>query len=498
MEEYSVRNEEGNKPEKIDITYLLTDFYHGVRKFWWLVIGLALIFAVKSYFSVSTGYVPNYVASATVSVSSASGSYGSAQEMAQLFPYIMTSGVLEDVIAEDMGVESIPGSITAEADEGTNLLTVSVSSSDPQMAYNILQSVLNNYPEVAEFVLGQTTLTVLDETGIPTDTGRMETIRGSYKRGALKGAMLGCIFIVLYALTRRTVKSKKELKKGLNLTDCGSIPYIRAKKRKKDTFHNAVNLLNERIPQVYLESVRKLRVKVMKDMEENNLKTLLITSSIPGEGKTTLAVNLAISIAQQGKNVLLVDCDMRNPSVAGVMNEHTRHPGLGEVLRKKVSLKEAIVPVEVSGGQLDILYGGKADDKDSKLLSTKGMEAFIKTVSKKADIVILDTAPSELLADAPLLARYADAALYVIRNDYTKMRQIREGVQALAMSGIHIIGYVYNGDTSGRGHGYGYGYGYKRYGGYGGYGGYGRYGAYGHYKEGKKGTQDKYGRVIKE
>ena len=68
MEEYNVKNEEGNKPEKIDITYLLTDFYHGIRKFWWLVIGLAVIFAVKSYFTVSSSYVANYVASATVSV----------------------------------------------------------------------------------------------------------------------------------------------------------------------------------------------------------------------------------------------------------------------------------------------------------------------------------------------------------------------------------------------------------------------------------------------
>lgn len=494
MEEYNVKSSEQAVPEKIDITYLLTDFYHGIRKFWLLVLVLMVVFAAKSYFSVSSNYEPNYVASATVSVSSTSGNYSSAQEMAQLFPYIMTSGVLQDVIAEDMGVDSIPGTITAEADEGTNLLTISVSSNDPQMAYNTLQSVLENYPEVAEFVLGQTTLTVLDETGIPTDTERIAKIRGSYKRGALKGALLGCIIIALYALTRRTVKSKKELKKGLNLNDCGSVPYIRTKKRKKNSFHTAVNLMNDRIPQVYLEAIRKIRVKVMKDMEDDNMKTLLITSSIPGEGKTTLAVNLAIAIAQQGKRVLLVDCDMRNPSVAEAMNDHKRYPGLGEVLKKRVPLKEALTSVEVSGGRLDILYGGKPDDRNSKLLSSKNMEAFLNTAGKKADIIILDTAPSELLADAPLLARYTDAALYVVRNDYTKMRQIQEGVQALAMSGIHIIGYVYNGDMSsrGRGYGYGYGYGYKRYGNYGGYG------AYGHYKKGAKDTKDKYGRVIKE
>ena len=81
--------------------------------------------------------------------------------------------------------------------------------------------------------------------------------------------------------------------------DCGSIPYIQVKKRKKKTFNNSLCLLNERISQGYVEAIRKLRIKVMKDMEENQFKSIMITSSIPGEGKTTLAVNLAISIANQ-------------------------------------------------------------------------------------------------------------------------------------------------------------------------------------------------------
>lgn len=83
----------------------------------------------------------------------------------------------------------MPGSIDVKADDGTNLLTISVSGNDPQMAYKTLKSVIKNYPKVAEFVLGETKLTILDETGIPTDTKRVEVIRGSYKRGALKGAV---------------------------------------------------------------------------------------------------------------------------------------------------------------------------------------------------------------------------------------------------------------------------------------------------------------------
>ena len=121
------------------------------------------------------------------------------------------------------------------------------------------------------------------------------------------------------------------------------------------------------------------------------------------------------------------------------------------------------------------------------------MRALIEALKSKYDIIILDTAPSELLADAPLLGKYVDAALYVIRYDYTKLREIREGVESLALSGIDMLGYVFNGDNSSGGQGYGYGY--RRYGNY---GSYGKYGAYGHYGKMEKGSTDKFGRVIKD
>ena len=430
----------------------------------------------------------------------------SAQQMAEVFPYILTSGVLKDVVAEDMGLDSMPGSIDVKADDGTNLLTISVSGNDPQMAYKTLKSVIKNYPKVAEFVLGETKLTILDETGIPTDTKRVEVIRGSYKRGALKGAIIGCVILLLYVLSRRTVKSRKDLKKNINLQDLGSIPYVRTKKRKKETFYNSVSLLNERISMSYLEAIRKLRIRIMKDVEKKEYQTLLVTSSIPGEGKTTLSANLAISIAQQGKKVLLVDCDLRNPSIAGVMNEQEPHPGLGSVLKKEVPLSEAITNVKLpkertnENGSLHVIFGGAPDRENSLLIGSGRMRALIKDPKSKYDIIILDTAPSELLADAPLLGKYVDAALYVIRYDYTKLREIREGVESLALSGIDMLGYVFNGDNSYGGQGYGYGY--RRYGNYGSYGShygsYGKYGAYGHYGKMEKGSTDKFGRVIKD
>ncbi len=515
-----------NESDKIDLMDFMLDVVQGIRRLWWLVLALTVIFAVQAYFSTTTTYQPKYVASATMAVrtvGTSSASYintQSAKQMEEVFPYILTSGVLEDVVAEDLGLDYVPGTIKAKADEGTNLFTLSVSSDDPQMAYNILKSVMENYPKVARFVLGETKLDVLDETGIPSDMQRATVIRGSYRRGALKGVVIGLMIMAVYILTRKTVKSRKELKKKVNLEDYGSIPFIMQKKRKKETFLSSVSLMNERVPQAYLEAVRKLRIKVMKEMERKGHQTLLITSSVPGEGKSTLAVNLAIAIAKQGKRVILVDGDVRNPSVSTCMNEPEKHPGLGALLRKEVDLAKALTKVEVSGGSLEVLYGGEPKDKDSRLLGTRAMGELLQRLQERADIVIVDTAPSELLADAPALGKYVDAALYVVKYDYAKLRQIRDGVQALGMSGVDILGYVFNADKTSKNRGYGYGYGY-RYGRYGGYNhyetavnhsGFGHYSSFMHFgKSGqddenltddssqeKKVIEDKYGRVIKE
>ncbi len=209
-------------------------------------------------------------------------------------------------------------------------------------------------------------------------------------------------------------------------------------------------------------------------MEEHGYKTLLVTSSRPGEGKTTVAANLAMSIALQGKKVILVDGDMWKPSVAQMMNESGKHPGLGAVLKGYASLEDALTTVDIgsSEGSLKVMYGGKSDSDNAKLLSDKKMRTLIEKLSNIADVVVFDTAPCELLVDVSVMTQYIDAAVYVVKYDCTKLSQIRNGLQALSYGKTDILGYVFNSDIA-KGNGR-YGYRYGNYGSY--YGGYGVYG----------------------
>lgn len=504
MNEKVKETENKNMPEieKIDILNLIAAFWNGIRKLWIVLLVIVIVCTLRSYFSTSFSYTPQYVASATVSVITPGGSYNnieSAQEMAAVFPYILTSGVLEDVVKNDMGLDYLPGTISVEAEEGMNMLTISVSSDDPQMAYDTLTSVIKNYPQVTEYIFGTTYLQILDETGIPSDTQKEVVIRGSYKKGALQGIIICAVILCLYVFLKRTVTSKDQLKKRINLQDLGSLPYVKTKKRKNMAY-NDLTILNERIAPAYEEAVRRLRIRVMRGTEKNGGGVIMVTSSVPREGKTTIAVNLALAIARQGKSVILADCDPRNPSVAGVMHNDGKHPGIGAVLRDKVSLQHALTDSGSADINLSVMFGGHPNTEDASLFGSKKMEEIINELRGQADYVILDTAPAELLADASLLAQYVDSVLYVIRCDYTKMPKIRAGIETLSMRNVNIMGYVFNGDINLNTSRYGYGYGY----GYGKYSHYGRYARYSSYfRYGKKlkdtgKTEDESGRIIKE
>ena len=185
------------------------------------------------------------------------------------------------------------------------------------------------------------------------------------------------------------------------------------------------------------------------------------------------------------------------------MHNSGKHPGIGAVLRNKVTLEHALTKPDIPDVNLQVMFGGNRNTEDAALLGSRKMDEIVEELRGQADYVILDTAPAELLADASLLAKYVDSVLYVIRCDYTKMPKIRGGIESLTMRNVNIMGYVFNGDVNQKinryGYGYSsYGYGYGKYGRYGRYGRYGSYSRYGRKLKDTGKTEDESGRIIKE
>lgn len=474
--------------EKIDVISFVNDYLHRLRRLWLVVLVLTVAFASLFYYRTSTSYSPTYVAEATVSVEIINGgsfsNKNTAEQMGLVFPYILTSGALSDVIAQDLGLNSVPGTIDVSCIKGTNLLTITVNSWDANYAYDTLQSVLRNYPEVAQFVVGQTELQVIDDSGVPTDSGRESVIRGSVRKGAAIGLGLGLLFVAIHVMAFRTIRNETELRSLLNIPCLGTLPFYR-KKQRRNAVRTEINILKDGENSDYVESIRLVRTRLERQMEGK--KVLMVTSSISGEGKSTVAANLAISMARKGKRVILVDCDLRNPTVSQIFGLQEKYPGLVSILRGTSKLEESLCEVQDHGTPigLTLLPGGEREARLVEILSSEKMKNLIETLRTQADIVILDTPPSAMLVDAMMLVRYVDAVAYVIMSDFARRRYIYEGVEELTGAGAPIAGCILNGGRI-RGGRYGY-YGYKGKYGYGSYG----YGAKAYGAEKKQATTDK-------
>ena len=459
--------------EKIDLMRIINNMWKGAKRFWLilLVVILALggVFFARAYRS----YSPVYSANATFTINSddsslySSSSYLNSRTASQIvntFPYILNSGLLQKKVAEELGTEGVPGSISTETLGSTNMITIVVTSSDPQAAYDVLGAVIKHYPEVAEPVIGEVKMTLLDMSDVPETASNPPSYKRTVVKGMIAGAALCFCVLLLYAFTRSTIHEEEDFKKMLNIDCICAIPQIIFKKRGKE-FRKDISIYNKRISQTFLEAVRVLRARIEKDAAKNDLKVFLVTSAAPGEGKSTIAANIAMALSMRGAKVVLVDCDLRNPSVRERLYLKEEGNGLYEYLAKKVELDQILEWNETY--KMHVVPGGEAISNGSELIDSQRMKKMLKELKEMTDYVILDTAPVGVLTDTAILAESADAALFVVKQDYASRSSILEGIGQLAESKIYISGCILNGAQAGIG-----GYGYKNYRYYNKYGNY--------------------------
>ena len=470
--------------DEIDYLVVLDDMLKFFSRNWGVMLVVISVVCTVTFIAVRAIYRPVYRATSTfiVNTSNSAGhdrtQYNNtvASQLGNVFPYLLTGDLMNKLVAEDLGVETVDGSISAEVLEGTSLITLKVEAHDAQLAYDILQSVIRNYPEVSSYVIGDVELKLMDESGVPVAPSNPPRFRFYIALGGLAAAGILLIVMFLYAVTRLTVRSEKDLKVLFNVPTLGSVPRVYAKKRTgKKRARIAVD--EENIPYFFVESFRTIRNRLEKEASEKNMNTILVTSSLPSEGKSTVAVNLALSLAHKDRRVILVDGDLRNPSVIKSLGIEGRETGILDVLTAGAKIGDALLPYNEKD-KLFVLGGYGSYANPPELLSSEYFRKLMEILKKVADFVIIDTPPSAVVSDASIIAKNVDGCLFVVRQDYAKLDSLQEGMDMMSGTGAHVVGTVLNGTEASVFSG-GYGYGYYQYGGYYGKYGYRRRGYYG-------------------
>lgn len=225
---------------------------------------------------------------------------------------------------------------------------------------------------------------------------------------------------------------------------------------------NRKRLLNEKTRFDVKEAYKELRTNIMFSLPGGGCKKILLTSSVASEGKSTTNMNLAITVAETGAKVVLVDCDMRRPNIARLLGEKG-DMGLSNVLVNDCTVKSAVHKTKYNN--LDVLYAGKIPPNPAELLSSDKMKELVDTLSAEYDYIFFDTPPINLVTDATLISSLADGVVLVSRQFVTERKLLLQAVEKLKFVNAKIIGVVLN-DVGMLKSGYGaYGK-YKRYGGY--------------------------------
>lgn len=214
------------------------------------------------------------------------------------------------------------------------------------------------------------------------------------------------------------------------------------------------------------EAYKTLRTNVMFSLTgESSSKVITVTSSYQSEGKSITATNLALSFVAADKRTLIIDCDLRKPKLARLLQVNSQ-AGLSNVLMEPKLLGEAVLPFQDTG--LKVILSGNIPPNPSELLGSKRMQRLLDELKKSFEYIILDSPPINMVTDAAILANQTDGVLFVVRAGRADRGGVLHAVDQMEYANAKILGFVFNG-ASAEGSGYKR-YGYKRY-------GYGRYGS---------------------
>ena len=312
----------------------------------------------------------------------------------------------------------------------------------------------------------QSTVARVVDPAIPSAVPYKPNKRQAVLIALVVGLFIGVMLALLLERLDSTVKTSHDVESKLGLPVLASLPIITERKIKYERIF-------EQNPQaVFSEGIRTARTGILLSSIDEPHHTLVITSSIPGEGKTTFATNLALAFAQT-KRVVLVDGDMRRPSIGKLFGREPNSPGLSSLVAASTPASECIFKVD--GSDLHMVPSGPIPPNPLELMLSKRFEEALHKLREMFEMVIIDSPPVQLVSDSMVIARHCTGVVFVVKADDTPYQVARNAVKRLRQTQANIIGVALNQLDFQRADRYygeytGYSkYGYKRY--YGAYGG---------------------------
>lgn len=386
-----------------------------------------------------------------------------------------------DEVGKEYSMSFIENSLSIEDTGIGGFFQINVTSTDQGYCERALKVVLEKFPEYVQGYDNTISIKLIKNPTAPVVSNSDDaTTKALY--GFIVGAVIVAFIIFIITITTNTVLTLDNMRRDINVTVLGSVPLLEKRsglfnQKKKSPQGSLLITDTSKVSFAFVESFKAIRTKIENVKAEKGYKAFVVTSTYEDEGKTTVAVNIACSLAQKGKSVLLIDSDLRKPAVlhaVGVKSD-TRY-GLIPIIKGTSTYVDSIKFIKSLG--IFVLPTGGISLKSTEVLDTDKVRAVIEQARKEFDYIIIDSPPAHVVSDSLVIAPLADGIIYNIRRDYAKVSEINRTLDEIRSADIEIIGAVFTMSAGEENSRYYRRKGYMRYGGY-----YGRYGRYGHKKK---------------
>jgi capsular exopolysaccharide synthesis family protein len=427
----------------------LRTYLAALRKSWWIILATALLgVAAGAALFVSTP--PTYASTVDFYVSTPSTAGVSAQSGSQFaqgrvnsYIVLLSSEELGERVVDSTGVQLKPlevaNKVTATTELNTVTVTATVTDGSAQRSLQIAQGVADEFPKLVDQLDNQgrsNPTVVINVVSGPTliSTPVAPDWRRYLAVGLGAGLVLGLVIAILRELLDTSIRTPEMAQRIVGAPVIGTITY------DSDTKKSPL-IVGANSSSLRAESYRQLRTNLQFISAARAADVILVTSTLPLEGKTTTSVNLALSFVEFGERVLLIDADLRRPKVAEYLDLEGG-VGLTNVLAGQVRLDEAIQPWGTDG--LSLLASGTTPPNPSELLGSPRMAEIVDVLRSQYDKIIIDSPPVLPVTDAVVASALAEAVVFVVRSGRTSRVQVANAARALQGVNAEVVGTVLN------------------------------------------------------
>lgn len=407
---------------------------------WILIVAVMIVFGSVFDFMKTVTYVPQYGTSMTATLSGGEDTFKNidkVQSYVNTLDYLMNSNNAKSYVKKKMPITKTTYKAEVTLKQA-NVVKIKVTADTKREAYFSIKYLNNWYRENTERYSFPYNITVLKESKFSTKPVNPNSHIKNFLIGAVgSGFVLSCLF-GLYFFLRDTIKSEEEVENKLDTRLYAKLPF-EVKKREDARNKKAILITSLKTSFFFRESMNKLRSKVEASSDKHGYKSFMITSAYENEGKSSVAANLALALAKNGRKVVLVDADFNKPAVFKIF-DLDGSKSLNKAIEGTSSWRSQVVS---DRNGLDLLPCSQDALKSELLTNSKKLDEIMKELREEYDFVIVDTCPAYLLNEPMAMNELVDATLFIVRQDYATSDVINETVKRLTYVKDNVLGIVF-------------------------------------------------------